>query len=87
MIEENTDYEPDYWIEGVLCLSKCWLEISQINSINGAEVQRRIARALELAFSRENMEMVFVLYQSGLKVLSRCKESDLPTFLDSHTSF
>lgn len=68
-------------------MSKCWLEISQINSINGAEVQRRIARALELAFSRENMEMVFVLYQSGLKVLSRCKESDLPTFLDSQIAF
>jgi hypothetical protein len=51
-IESKNAYYPDYWSDGVLCLSRCWLNISEVNSINGAELQKRIVRALELAFSR-----------------------------------
>ena len=56
----------------MLCLSKCWLEIGEVNSVNGVTLQKKISRAIELSFSRENIEMVFVIYQIGLKVISKC---------------
>lgn len=82
-IETVDSYYPDYWIEGVLCLSKCWLEIGEVNSLNGATLQKKISRAIELSFSRENIEMVFVIYQMGLKVISKSEDNNLPCNLQN----
>jgi hypothetical protein len=58
-----------------------------VNSVNGAELQKRIGRAIELATSRENMEIGFILYCVGEKVLNKCQELSLPKLLDSHDAF
>lgn len=86
-IEQTTTYYPDYWVEGVLCLSKCWLALPETNSVSSAELQKRVGHAIELAFARENLEMVFVLFQAGREVVGRCEELGLPTLLSSQAAF
>lgn len=86
-IESVESYYPDYWIEGVLCLSKCWLTIGETNSVNSIALQKKISRAIELSFSRGNIEMVFVIYQIGLKVIGKCEDNNLPCTLQYQPAF
>ena len=51
------------------------------------EIQKRIERALELAFTKSNMEVVFVLFETGQKVIDKCNEQKLPTILSHQKSY
>lgn len=80
-IEGNENNFNDAWLEGVLCLCSCWLKLDNITIINSIDIQKRIERAMELAFAKNNMEIVFILLHTGIQVKSICEEEDMPHIL------